>query len=315
MKKTDKMPTHMEVFISWSGERSRVAAEALREWLPKIINAIEPWLSSTDIEKGSRWSSEISGRLEKAKAGIICLTPGNLHSDWILFEAGALSKTVTNTHVCTFLIDLQQSQVSWPLAQFQHTAATKDDIYELLKTLNAKGDKQLSDTHLHEAFEVWWPKLDEKLKSLPLESGPAPPKVSTDEMLQEILGFVRDFTRPKPPSSESVFFPQLSVSEDIGEVKPGDWRTLLPDRDLPTPGSAIDNIFGILRKLDATVGEISVHIGPEGYSVNAKGAERTYEIPIPFAAITDPIALFKLMRRYVAAHIAVTRGKRSNSDA
>jgi hypothetical protein len=30
----------MDVFISWSGERSRTAAEALRGWLPKIINAI-----------------------------------------------------------------------------------------------------------------------------------------------------------------------------------------------------------------------------------------------------------------------------------
>jgi hypothetical protein len=97
----------MDVFISWSGERSRVAAEALRAWLPKIINAIKPWLSSADIDKGARWSTDVASRLEAAKAGIICLTQNNLHSDWILFEAGALSKTLQNTYVCPFLIGLE----------------------------------------------------------------------------------------------------------------------------------------------------------------------------------------------------------------
>ena len=93
------------------GERSRAAAEALRGWLPKIINAIKPWLSSEDIDKGARWSTDVASRLEAAKAGIICLTPSNLHSDWILFEAGALSKTLKNTFVCPFLIGLDPSDV------------------------------------------------------------------------------------------------------------------------------------------------------------------------------------------------------------
>jgi hypothetical protein len=115
----------MDVFISWSGERSRAAAEALRGWLPKIINAIKPWLSSADIDKGARWSTDVASRLEAAKAGIICLTPSNLHSDWILFEAGALSKTLQNTFVCPFLIGLEPSDVKPPLAQFQATKAEK----------------------------------------------------------------------------------------------------------------------------------------------------------------------------------------------
>jgi hypothetical protein len=41
----------VEVFISWSGERSKCVAEALRNWIPKIINAVLPWLSSADIDK------------------------------------------------------------------------------------------------------------------------------------------------------------------------------------------------------------------------------------------------------------------------
>jgi hypothetical protein len=92
----------IDVFISWSGLRSGAVAEALRNWLPKVINALKPWLSTTDIDKGARWSTDVAVRLEVAKAGIICLTPSNLHSDWILFEAGALSKTLQNTFVSPY---------------------------------------------------------------------------------------------------------------------------------------------------------------------------------------------------------------------
>ena len=83
----------MKVFISWSGERSRSIAEALREWLPDVIQAVKPWLSAEDIDKGARWSSDLAHELEDAHVGVICLTPENLEEPWIHFEAGALSKT------------------------------------------------------------------------------------------------------------------------------------------------------------------------------------------------------------------------------
>ncbi|MFZ0951469.1 MAG: toll/interleukin-1 receptor domain-containing protein [Candidatus Sulfotelmatobacter sp.] len=187
----------MEVFISWSGARSGAAAEALRAWLPKVINAVKPWLSSADIDKGARWSVDIATRLEAAKAGIICLTPSNLHSDWILFEAGALSKTIKNTFVCPLLIDLEPSEVKGPLAQFQLTRVVKGDVLKLLKTLNVGlGDEALTEGHIDEVFEVWWPKLDSQLKALPSEDGNALPPRNDRDLLVEILGFVRNQSRP-----------------------------------------------------------------------------------------------------------------------
>ena len=187
----------MDVFISWSGERSRAAAEALRGWLPKIINAIKPWLSSADIDKGARWGTDIASRLEAAKAGIICLTPSNLHSDWILFEAGALSKTLQNTFVCPFLIGLEPSDVKPPLAQFQATRAYKKDVLQLLKTLNsALAENGLSEGHIDEVFEVWWPKLESAFKSLPDDQSTAKPHRPDRELLEEILSLVRNQNRP-----------------------------------------------------------------------------------------------------------------------
>ncbi len=186
----------MDVFISWSGERSGAAAKALRDWLPKIINALRPWLSSADIDKGTRWSADVASRLQAAKAGIICLTPSNIHSDWILFEAGALSKTLQNTFVCPLLIGLDPADVQGPLAQFQATRAAKEDVLRLLKTLNsALADDALPDAHIEEAFEVWWPKLESQLKSLPQETSKSKPHRSDRELLEEVLALLRNQNR------------------------------------------------------------------------------------------------------------------------
>ena len=183
----------MDVFISWSGERSRAAAEALREWLPMVINAIEPWLSSADIDKGSRWATELSVRMEVSKAGIICLTPSNLRAEWVLFEAGALSKTITNTFVCPFLIDLKPTDLRGPLAQFQAVRATnKKEVLELIKTLNTAQEKPLLEKLLGSAFEMWWPALTAQLQNLPSEESTMTPQRSERELLEEILDLVRN---------------------------------------------------------------------------------------------------------------------------
>src|SRR6266446_1032800 len=186
----------MDIFISWSGLRSEAVAKTLHGWLPKIVNAFKPWLSSADIDKGARWSTDVAVRLQAAKAGIICLTPSNVHSDWILFEAGALSKTLASTFVCPLLIGLEPTDVKGPLAQFQATRMRKDDVLRLLKTLNTGlVESALSDSHIEEAFEVWWPKLELDLRKLPSEDSPGRPHRTERDLLEEILGLVRDQNR------------------------------------------------------------------------------------------------------------------------
>ena len=121
------------VFISWSGEWSKAAAAALHNWLPMVVQSAKPWMSDEDIEKGSRSLVEIGKALEGVKVGIICLTPENLNRPWIVFEAGALSKTLDDkTRVCTYLLgDLRPEHVRAPLGMFQATRASKDDTRKL----------------------------------------------------------------------------------------------------------------------------------------------------------------------------------------
>jgi hypothetical protein len=125
----------MKIFLSWSGDRSRAVATALRDWLPSVIQAVRPWISSTDIDKGSRWASEIASQLQESSIGIICVTPENRESSWLLFESGALSKSI-GTYVCTYLLDLTPSDLPWPLAMFQTTEARKEETQKLLHTIN-----------------------------------------------------------------------------------------------------------------------------------------------------------------------------------
>jgi hypothetical protein len=184
----------MLVFISWSGPTSKLIAEELSTWTRRVIQRVETWISTSDIEKGSRWANEIAKKLEEATVGIICLAPDNLDSPWLLFEAGALSKSIEQSYVCTYLYKLEPTDVRQPLAQFQATKANKNDTKKMLQTINrALGDEKISDSDLDETFEVWWPRLDKELRTIPAKVGLAEKQVirPEKEMLEEVLEIVR----------------------------------------------------------------------------------------------------------------------------
>jgi hypothetical protein len=186
----------MKVFISWSGSRSKAIAEALREWLPRVIQSIQPWMSATDIEKGTMWRTEIAQQLEAATVGIICLTAENLQSPWLLFEAGAISKKLDDAFVCTYLLGIEPSQIIDPLAQFQSTRAQKNDTKHLLKTINkAQRDAALEETILNDVFEALWPKLEQAINDIPPIEEVCKPVRSQEEILEELLALVRAQSR------------------------------------------------------------------------------------------------------------------------
>lgn len=81
----------MKLFLSWSGPASHKIAETFREWLPLILQHVEPYISS-EINKGARWTSDIALELQSSNFGLIFVTPENRDAPWIMFEAGALAK-------------------------------------------------------------------------------------------------------------------------------------------------------------------------------------------------------------------------------
>ncbi len=154
-----------DVFISWSGDKSKDIASKIKTWLPTVIQTIRPWMSE-DIQAGVRWSSEISKRLSESRLGIICVTQDNMNSRWLHFEAGAISKELgDDARVYPILIDLTLEDVQYPLAQFQSIELTEDGlgILKLISSLNQITENPYPSDVVNILFAHYWPKLKDKI--------------------------------------------------------------------------------------------------------------------------------------------------------
>jgi hypothetical protein len=187
----------MKIFISWSGGKSLAVATKLKDWLPLVLQGSQPWLSTEDIRKGSRWQTEMSDALSNPGAGILCLSRDNLLSPWLMFEAGAISNaTVAPAQtVCTYLIDVENAEVGLPLGMFQSTIATRDDTLRLLQSLNSRLSKPLPGEHVLKLFDAFWPELELVISQARAMIVTSPAKRPKDEMLDEILEIVRGLAR------------------------------------------------------------------------------------------------------------------------
>lgn len=184
----------MKVFLSWSGTKSRAAAEAVREWLPFVINAVDPWMSAEDIGAGARWSAAIQSELEHTKFGVLFVTAENTSAPWLLFEAGALAKTLNDTFVCPYLLGLRPAALpNGPLSQFQAKEYTETGTWQLVQTINRALDEDaIPEDRLTTAFQKWWPDLKGKLSQLPEDrGGAAPTERGIEDMVEELLSIAR----------------------------------------------------------------------------------------------------------------------------
>src|ERR1035437_9525759 len=181
----------MRVFISWSGERSRHVGVALRDWLPLVLHFVKPWLSAIDIDAGQRWATEVGAQLNDSTFGILCLTRDNLQSPWMLFEAGALAKSVESGAVVPYLLDVDFSEVTGPLAQFQGKKADESSTFDLVKAINNRAQEPVPNERLAALFELAWLRLEETLSRTPQTTSTAQPLRQEREILEELVQVVR----------------------------------------------------------------------------------------------------------------------------
>ena len=216
----------MKVFISWSGTKSQKVAMVLKEWLPSVIQSLEPYVSSEDIDKGARWSTDIATELENSSFGILCVTKDNLNAPWISFEAGALSKSLDKSFVTPFLFDIKRSEVNGPILQFQSTVFEREDIKKLVCTLNkACEDNGIPESRLDSAFEVWYPRLEEELKKISNSKNETDnakqkePETHNSAIIEELLNLSRDNQKLLRNSDNRINNGILELSNKLDEFR------------------------------------------------------------------------------------------------
>lgn len=186
----------VKVFISWSGHQSRQIAEAFREWLPTIFESVDPYMSARDNEAGVRWNTVVSDQLDASDFGILCLTPDNLQAPWLLFEAGALSKSVDVARVVPLLYKLAPADVTSPLSQFHMKEADEAGIRDIVTTINEALPQSRPEQALTTAFKALWPVLKEKLDAVKAPMMTKKPQRTDRSILEEVLQILR--TRRDP---------------------------------------------------------------------------------------------------------------------
>lgn len=185
----------MKIFISWSGDRSKQMALALREWLPLVLHYVEPWMSDVDILAGDRWATDVGRELEASAYGIICVTRENLAAPWILFEAGALAKSLSSGAVCPLLLGVDFADLSGPLTQFQAKKFDRASLLDILRTVDEKATQSRNTARIPDLFEALWPRLEAKIGAIPQAQEDDLPARGTNEVLEELVSAIRNLEK------------------------------------------------------------------------------------------------------------------------
>lgn len=194
----ERVRGYMKVFISWSGTRSRGVAEALSSFLTRVIQSIDPFIS-TAMDAGVKWNEVVAKNLDENGIGILCVTPGNVDKPWLNFEAGALSRHLDESaRVIPYLLDFgTPGNLTPPLNQFNAVTADQGGTFKLVETLNKLDTKPQASDALKETFDAFWTSFAKKLDQIRKSSPQPPARRSDTEKLDELLSIGHQLLRTR----------------------------------------------------------------------------------------------------------------------
>lgn len=215
------MEALMDVFIGWSGERSLGLAERLYEWLPDVVQAVDPWLSEHDIEAGAQWTPELMARLQTVKFAIMCVTNENKEKPWLNFEAGLAAKAIATNRVCPVLLDVTQADITGPLTLFQmKTVRSRDDMLHLVLTINNNLEKPRTEAKVQVAFDKFWPNLQSAVEQIAASTTVAVRRDSL-EVAEETLLLLRE--QSKSIAEQSATLSRIDANTKKNYFSMGDY--------------------------------------------------------------------------------------------
>jgi hypothetical protein len=303
----------MKVFISWSGPLSCKLAEILNRWIRGVLQAVQPFYSP-DMDRGIRWSSELAKELEETHVGLICLTRDNLESRWIMFEAGALSKTMDKMRLCPILFNLSPSDVERPLSDFNLTTFDKSGIRKILATINrvlieTEATGALDEKTLDVVFEKWWPDLEREVSAELQANAPVEEvKLRSDrDLLEELLQVVRVMSQgidKREPELNPAMSQRINEKVQNREIKSPSATGTLKLQFVDVYGERPDDIIDVTLKHDTL-----------GHAAQKNGFRSTHLLQITGLDSTEGtyiVLAFPTKYQPVSRFIRVSEGKTTN---
>lgn len=197
----------MHIFISWSKPRSRQVAEAVDDWLNRMfMYSVDTFMSENDIEAGVDWFRHITGNLAKAQFGIVCVTPENLDSRWLNYEAGALANHLTprtdgsepdQVRVVPLVWGMKKTNVIGPLGNRHAVELNEIGMRSIATSVNSEIEAihgtRVEGSVLDKQFVSLWPEVDTQLTTIPRDppGGTELPERDPASKLDELLGLAR----------------------------------------------------------------------------------------------------------------------------
>lgn len=205
----------MKVFISWSGEKSKQYAAALKDLLESCFHSINVFFSEDDIPKGDNWSKKILEELASSDYCLICATKDSLNSPWINFEAGAMANN--NAKVSAILFDLKNEELKGPLSLFESTKLEEKDFERLMRNINEF--EQVKLNVLEKSFKVFFKEFSEKINNISSITSNRL-TVNMDKEIREILKVVKN-NYSILNRFESII---PSISEQVEDIRTTDFQ-------------------------------------------------------------------------------------------
>lgn len=275
-----------KVFISWSGALSMRVATVWYDLVKELFDVVEPFMSEENIGAGVRSLQKIAVELSGTSFGIIVITQDNQGSQWLNYEAGALSKDLGDEtiRVAPSLVDFdRKSDVTGPLGQFQASfldeGGVKFILTEIAKLVGA--DESSVTKRFNNAWREEYEARFAEAKSA--DAGePSDARRKPDDMLDEILNMVRDMARtansrigPNTPAMVSEFGSSygtlsreyvsgmvMAVLQEMPDIGGGVASTELFHRPDGTPGVTVQTSFEIpppfRQRITETLSKMSI---------------------------------------------------------
>ncbi|WP_407107848.1 TIR domain-containing protein [Rhodococcus aetherivorans] len=206
-----------KVFISWSGTLSKLVAREIHDWLPQMLDCVDPWMSDSDIPAGLRGLSLIEDRLNASDFGIIVVTTENHEETWVNFEAGALSAHFGDspTRVVPLLVNFESVyQVTSTLRQFQAVQLDKDGMRRLLESITVVAGAGWLPVKAR--FEWSWDEFWTSIESAKTAAGTQPKAkdLDTSDLLREVLDRLTSLEQATQVNSSNAASNQLRSVAD-----------------------------------------------------------------------------------------------------